>query len=183
MSPHKVIRYDVVPEVVKYAGPYPYVDGLIFSVTSKITQVPTTHYTRFTGKSNYGVFELNQGRAQTRHRIFCLSFANGDVPGWDYVPIGIHPRGLYRASRIGMGTRTRRVGLVIVAIFFIGGVQLIGIGAVGEYVGRIFVTQNVRPLFTAKEICHGRAGEHQDLGRGDQDTTVVHLASLGVDEE
>jgi undecaprenyl-phosphate 4-deoxy-4-formamido-L-arabinose transferase len=38
---------------------------------------------------------------------------------------------------------------------FIGGVQLIGIGAVGEYVGRMFITQNRRPQFTVREIERG----------------------------
>src|SRR5712692_6112173 len=45
---------------------------------------------------------------------------------------------------------------LIVSVLFIGGVQLMGIGAVGEYVGRMFITQNNRPQFTVKEIRRGR---------------------------
>jgi undecaprenyl-phosphate 4-deoxy-4-formamido-L-arabinose transferase len=41
---------------------------------------------------------------------------------------------------------------VIVAILFIGGIQLIGIGAVGEYIGRMFITQNQRPQFIVKQV-------------------------------
>jgi hypothetical protein len=52
---------------------------------------------------------------------------------------------------------------MIVAILFIGGVQLIGIGAVGEYVGRIFVSQNARPQFVLKEICRSGVAEDQDV--------------------
>jgi undecaprenyl-phosphate 4-deoxy-4-formamido-L-arabinose transferase len=72
---------------------------------------------------------------------------------------------------------------VIVATLFIGGVQLIGIGAVGEYVGRIFVTQNARPQFTIKEICRSGAAEDQDLGRRDRVGSVVHFTTFGINQE
>src|SRR5262249_29017805 len=55
MSPYKAIRREVADEIIKYNGPYPYVDGLIFTVTSNITQRSVTHHTRFAGRGNYNL--------------------------------------------------------------------------------------------------------------------------------
>jgi undecaprenyl-phosphate 4-deoxy-4-formamido-L-arabinose transferase len=41
----------------------------------------------------------------------------------------------------------------VIALLFIGGIQLISLGAIGECIGRIFITQNDRPQFTIGEIC------------------------------
>ena len=40
----------------------------------------------------------------------------------------------------------------ILTILFLGGIQLIAIGFVGEYLGRLFLSSNKQPQFVVKEI-------------------------------
>jgi dolichol-phosphate mannosyltransferase len=40
----------------------------------------------------------------------------------------------------------------MIAIFFLGAVQLVSIGILGEYIGRIYEEVKGRPLYTIAEI-------------------------------
>jgi glycosyltransferase involved in cell wall biosynthesis len=47
---------------------------------------------------------------------------------------------------------------VIVLVLLIGGAQLIGLGVIGQYVGRIYEESKNRPLYVVSEVLHG--GNH-----------------------
>jgi len=177
MSPYKAMRREVAQEITKYTGPYSYVDGLIFAVTTKITQVHATHHTRYAGSSNYSFWRsikvfLKLATGFSAFPLRMVALLGGTMSLLAFVLAGFFVLHALIWSRGPEGWAS-----VIVAILFIGGLQLIGIGAVGEYVGRIFVTQNARPQFTIKEISGSRAVEEQDVGRRNHVTSVVHLAS------
>lgn len=42
---------------------------------------------------------------------------------------------------------------LMVVMTFIGGIQLLSIGLVGEYVGRIYLESKQRPIYLVEEVC------------------------------
>lgn len=53
LSPYKVIRREVTDLICRYDGPDPYVDGLLFQVTTRVAQVSVPHHPRRAGTSGY----------------------------------------------------------------------------------------------------------------------------------
>ena len=57
LSPFKIMSRSVVTEMIKFNNLYPYIDGLIFQITNKITQIDIEHHEREIGKSNYSLIK------------------------------------------------------------------------------------------------------------------------------
>jgi undecaprenyl-phosphate 4-deoxy-4-formamido-L-arabinose transferase len=175
MSPYKAIRGEVVREVTKYAGPYPYVDGLIFTVTSNITQIPATHHPRFSGKSNYSLLKSVAVWLKLATGFSVVPLRMATLLGGIISLFAFALAAYFVLQTLIWAQGPEGWASVIVAVLFIGGIQLIGIGAVGEYIGRIFITQNARPQFTVKEICQGKARGDQNV-RDPNRISTVHQA-------
>jgi undecaprenyl-phosphate 4-deoxy-4-formamido-L-arabinose transferase len=57
LSPFKVIRREVLEQLVKYQGAFPYVDGLIFQITDNITAITLQHRQRHSGGTTHNIWK------------------------------------------------------------------------------------------------------------------------------
>ena len=64
---------------------------------------------------------------------------------------------LYTVQRLAFGLTPPGFPTLIVAVFFLAGIQLITIGVIGEYVGRIYEEVKQRPLYVVRRVM-GRTG-------------------------
>lgn len=140
LSPFKIIKQEVVSEIIKYNGPFPYLDGIVLSITSNIAQIKLVHNKRFNGKGNYSLFKsvsvflkhvtgysLYPLRIATIIGIAAssLSFLLGAYFVIDYLTNEAHVEGW--------------ITLVLLTVFF-NGLMLMCVGLIGEYIGRIYLT-------------------------------------------
>lgn len=77
--------------------------------------------------------------------------------------------GVLMVDKVLFGNAVPGYPSLMTAILFLGGVQLIGIGILGEYVGRIYMEAKHRPRYVVKEVVNGNntvsdiGGQH-DVG-------------------
>lgn len=68
----------------------------------------------------------------------------------------------YAIKKLSVGLNPPGFATLIVAIFFLAGMQLITIGVIGEYVGRIFEEVKRRPLYVVRTVVsHGAAVQRE----------------------
>jgi len=147
LSSFKAIRKEVVKEIIQYDGPYTYVDGLILDVTRSITTVDIEHQARCEGKGNYNLrrsLSLCMGMA-TSFSILPLRIAS--YTGFAMAALSLVMLTFFIIRKLMHPELPAGWASLIVTILFIGGVQTLCIGMVGEYLGRMYLKINRKPQF------------------------------------
>ena len=141
-----------VQEIIKYDLPYPYVDGLILRSISNIGALETKHKSRISGKSGYTFRKLLRLWLNMFTNFSVLPLRVASFLGFVFALLGI---------LIGVFTLYERflnpnlpVGWATIAVLcsILGGVQLMALGVIGEYLGRIFLGMNRQPQFVVREL-------------------------------
>ncbi|MBB3243175.1 glycosyltransferase involved in cell wall biosynthesis [Pseudomonas sp. Tn43] len=89
------------------------------------------------------------------------SFSTVPLRLWTYIGGGISIFAVLYAvymvlDKIFFGNNVPGYPSLMTAILFLGGVQLIGIGILGEYVGRIYIEAKHRPRYVVKDVIGGK---------------------------
>lgn len=144
----------VVREVTKYAGPYPYIDGLIMQVTQRIDTLEVKHFARAEGESNYTMRRLIR---------LWLNLATS----FSLLPLRL---AMFAGAAMGLLGLLLALFVIIEALFvetpsgwastmtvmlLIAGVQFLILGVMGEYLGRAFLSANGKPQGVVRVVERG----------------------------
>ncbi|MCM1125415.1 MAG: glycosyltransferase family 2 protein [Lachnospiraceae bacterium] len=147
----------VVEEMIRYQYAYPYVIGLVLRTTQNIVNVEVTHRDRTVGTSGYTLgklfnlwfngftaFSVKPLRIATMAGAVCA--AAGFLYGIYTIikKIFINPPGLVTGFSALMSV-----------LVFMGGMLMLMMGLVGEYMGRMYISMNNSPQYVIREIAGG----------------------------
>ncbi|HAH1156709.1 TPA: glycosyltransferase, partial [Escherichia coli] len=84
------------------------------------------------------------------------SFSTFPLKIWTYIGLFVAGTAFTYGSwmiidTLAFGNPVRGYPSILVSILFLGGIQLIGIGILGEYVGRIYIETKKRPKYFLKD--------------------------------
>lgn len=152
LSSFKALHQRIVNEVVKYEGPFPYIDGLILGITRNIASVDIQHQSRYEGDGNYNLrssislwLKMATNFSILPLRIATLLGIAIAMVSALFILFVLIQKILYPEIPAGWTS-------IFSIILFMGGVQLCALGIIGEYVGRTYLNVNKMPQYTIRSL-------------------------------
>ncbi len=152
LSSFKVMSRFIVDQVLTYPGPFPYIDGLICRATTRLGQIPVEHAARVAGQSNYTLVKLFRLWTNMFVGFSILPLRLASLFGLAISSLSVFWLLLILIDKIFWSPNiTAGIPTVLAAIVLFSGVQLIVLGTIGEYLGRLFLTTSGQPQFVVRE--------------------------------
>ncbi len=156
----------VVDTALKYTNPYPFIGGLLFQSVQTYCNVPVQHRAREVGSSGYNM-----------HKLISL-WANG-FTAFSVLPLRIFTVIGFIVAFVGF---VSGIGIIVehfvvpdveagwsslmAGLLFIGGLIMLMLGLMGEYVGRIYISLNHIPQYVVRGVI-----DHRDSGTSTKAST------------
>ena len=150
-----VLRKFVRDSVIEYKNPYAYIQGLFLRTTRNISCVPIKHFEREVGASGYTFSKL----VKLWSNIMGFSVVPLRLATWAgglFASLGIVGALVVFIRKLMIPTMAIGWPSMMVAICFFSGINLMVLGLVGEYIGRMFLGLNREPQYVVREVLGGK---------------------------
>ena len=159
VSSYFAVRRFVADEMIGYTGSFPYVIGLVLRSTKRIVNVDVNHRSREVGRSGYTFKKLItlwvNGFTAFSVKPLRIATAMGAVfaiLGFLYGIYTIIKKFVVPDVPLGFSS-------IMSVLVFIGGMLMLMLGLIGEYVGRIYISINRSPQYVIRSIYRGKDTE------------------------
>jgi glycosyltransferase involved in cell wall biosynthesis len=147
----RIIKAQIVKAICKYDKGFTYIDGLIAWFTRNIGYIRVNHARRTAGRSGYTfrkLFVLGMNML-TNFSTFPLQLTS--LLGIIFSGLGFAMALFYLGRKLFVGTTVSGFATIIIAITLFAGIQLLVLGLIGEYLGRMHLNINSKPQFYITE--------------------------------
>lgn len=151
LSSFKVIKKEIVREIIAYKGPYPYIDALILRCTDNIGTETVLHASRTNGKSNYTLRKLLSLYLNIfinfSHKPLRLITISGGI-----ISLVAFCSTIYIfLERIIIHDEPPGWSFLAILLLLLIGLVFVVIGVLGEYIGKIMMSLNNAPQYVIKK--------------------------------
>jgi glycosyltransferase involved in cell wall biosynthesis len=159
LSSFRCVSRFAADAVTGYQGPFPYIDGLLLQVTQSIGSLEVRHEPRHAGASGYTLRRLIRLwlSAWVNFSLYPLRVATvlglvTAVVGIVAFAVVVYLWYVQRGPDFGWGW-------LMAALLVFSGTQLVMLGVIGEYLGRMFLAVNQRPQAIVRRVSIGDAAD------------------------
>lgn len=148
----RAMRRELVEHVLRYTGPYPYIDGLILGATNRIGRLLVTHEERVEGESGYTLRKLLRLWMNMFFNFSIMPLRLASVMGVLLCLAGLVILLSVLAEHFMFGVKQSGWSSLMAAISIFSGSQLLILGMLGEYIGRAYMTISGKPQSLVRSV-------------------------------
>lgn len=144
----------IIEEMAKYQNPYVFLSGLVFRSTNKVSSVFVNHRARAEGESGYSFGKLLALWVNGATTFSIKPLRISSIVGTLSAGLGAVSACVVVINKILNPNMAAGWSSIISVILFLGGILLVSLGLIGEYVGRIYLSLNRTPQYVVRELAN-----------------------------
>lgn len=148
----RAIRRELLEAILPYNLNFTFVDGLLAWNTQRIGHVVVEHHPRENGRSGYSLGKLLSLALNLFTNFSLLPLQVASATGLIAALVGMGTGGYYLVQALFRNIAVPGYASTIVAVMVLGGLQLLALGIIGEYIGRVHLNINRKPQYTVREV-------------------------------
>lgn len=148
----RIMSRPLVEGILTYDLNYTYLDGLFAWNTQRIGAVTVEHQDRAIGRSGYSLRKLLLLAVNLFANFSLLPLQIVSVVGTLAALGGFMTGAFYLVKFLIDGIAVPGFASIIIAVLTLGGIQLLALGIMGEYLGRLHLNVNRKPQYAIREV-------------------------------
>ncbi len=148
----RAYRRSVVERICQCQEISSFIPVLANAFAGSVAEIPVAHSPRWSGRSKYTPFRLLRLNFDLLTGFSLLPIQAVSLAGVIIAFLGIGFGSFLAVRRLLVGPEVEGVFTLFAILFFFVGLQILALGLIGEYIGRIYMEVRRRPRYVIKEV-------------------------------